>query len=134
MKSQTFTSSCLLLLLAVPAWGQSPSSSAGGEARRPLNLSLPREFLSQPATVVHKEAEEDAVARNLQQEEQGSAKRNGRQPYGTGYEARHRGMSVESGGFGAGGMVGGTTSGAGGASGAGMGGGGGGHGGMGRGR
>ncbi len=135
MKSHTFTSSCLLLLLAAPAWGQSPLPTAGGEARRPLNLSLPREFMSPPVTVIRNETEEDAAVRNLKHEEQGSAKRNARQPYGTGYEARQRSMTMESAGpgFGAGGsgMAGGA---AGGAGMAGGGGGGSGGGGMGRGR
>lgn len=139
MKSPTLTSSCLLLLLAAPAWGQSPLPPAGGEARRPLNLSLPRDLLSsQQATVIRDEPEDTAV-RNLRQEEQGSTKRNGRQPYGTGYEARQRSMTMESAGpgFGVGGagMAGSGTTGAMGAGGAGMAGGGlGGGGGMGRGR
>lgn len=133
MKSRTFASSCLLLLLAAPVWGQSPPPPAGGEAGRPLNLSLPRDLLSPPAAVIRNESEDTAI-RNLRREEQGGARRERRQPYGTGYEARQRGMTAEGDSplFGAGnaGMGGG------GAGGAGMGGagGGGGRGGMGRGR
>jgi len=135
MKTRSSTTCCLLLLFAVPAWGQSPPLPGGGEAHRPLNhrplnLSLPRDVLAQPATVIRNDADETA-ARNLQQEDEGAEKRTTHQRYGTGYEARQRGMAAESGsGFGSG-MGAPMGSGAG-AGNAGMGGGG--RGGMGRGR
>jgi len=129
MKTQFSTTFCLLLLLAVPAWGQSPPTpfgGAGGEAHRPLNLSLPREVLGQSSMVIRNDADETA-ARNLRQEGEDREKRTTHQRYGTGYEARQRGMTTESGSaYGAGGI--GTATGGG----AGMGGGG--RGGMGRGR
>lgn len=125
MKTRSSITCCLLLLLAVPAWGQSPPQSAGGEAHRPLNLSLPRDVLAQPSTVIRKDADETAV-RNLRQEGDGAEKRTTHQRYGTGYEARQRGMATE-GGTGYGGGMGSPMGG-----GAGMGGGG--RGGMGRGR
>ena len=127
MKTHTLTSSCLLLLLAAPAWGQLPPQPAGRESRKPLNLSLPRDVLSKPTSVNRNESE-DTASRNLQQEEKDKANRSERQPYGAGYEARMRGMTTESGGFGAGGVG---SAGMGGGAGTG---GGGGHGSMGRGR
>ncbi len=126
MKPHAFTSSCLLLLLAAPAWGQSPPLPASGEARRPLNLSLPRDVLAQPSMIIHNDADETA-ARNLRQDGEAQEKRAERQRYGTGYEARQRGMTAES-GAGSGGGTGAAMGGS-----AGMGGGGG-RGGMGRGR
>lgn len=128
MKTRSSTTCCLLLLFAVPAWGQSPptpSGGAGGEAHRPLNLSLPRDVLAQPSTVIRNDADENA-RRNLRQEGDGAEKRTTHQRYGTGYEARQRGMATES-GTGYGGSMGSPMGG-----GAGMGGGG--RGGMGRGR
>ena len=125
MKPHTFTSSCLLLLLAAPAWGQSPPQSAGREAHRPLNLSLPRDVLGQPSMVIRKDADETAT-RNLRQEGGTQEKYAERPRYGTGYEARQRGMAPESNpGYGVGGSAG---------MGAGAGTGGSGRGGMGRGR
>jgi hypothetical protein len=123
MKTRSFTS-CCLLLLALPVWGQSPPPPAGVEPVRPLNLSLPRDVLAQPSTVIRNDAEETAV-RNLRQEGGGVEKRPTHQRYGTGYEARQRGMATES-STGFGGSMGSPTGGGG------MGGGG--RGGMGRGR
>ncbi|MEW6513207.1 MAG: hypothetical protein AB1443_04310 [Pseudomonadota bacterium] len=125
MKTRYSTPCCLLLLLAVPAWGQSPPQPAGGEAHRPLNLSLPRDVLGQSSMVIRNDADETA-ARNLRQEGEAREKRTTHQRYGTGYEARQRGMTAES-SSGHGGGMGSATGG-----GAGMGGGG--RGGMGRGR
>lgn len=123
MKTRIFTS-CCLLLLAVPAWGQSPPLPAGGAAQRPLNLSLPRDVLTNSTAVIRTESE-DTATRNLRQEKEENGKRAERQPYGTGYEARQRGMaSGSNSGFGGGDTVTGSGSGAGG----------GGRGGMGRGR
>lgn len=127
MKTRSSTTCCLLLLLAVPAWGQSPPLPAGGEAHRPLNLSLPRDVLAQPATVIRSDADETAT-RNLRQEGAGAEKRTTHQRYGTGYEARQRGMTAES-GSGHGSSMGSPMG-----NGAGAGMGGGGRGGMGRGR
>ena len=109
MKTRSSTTCCLLFLLALPAWGQStPTSSggAGGEAHRPLNLSLPRDVLAQPATVIRNDADEN-VTRNLRQEDEGSDRRRTHQRYGTGYEARQRGGSMDSPMGGGGGMGGG---------------------------
>lgn len=125
MKTRSSTTCCLLLLLAVPAWGQSLPLPAGGEAHRPLNLSLPRDVLAQPSTVIRNDADENAK-RNLRQEGDGAEKRTTHQRYGAGYEARQRGMATAS-GAGHGGSAGSPMGG-----GAGMGGGG--RGGMGRGR
>jgi hypothetical protein len=135
MKTRSSTTCCLLLLLAVPAWGQSPPLPGGGEAYRPLNLSLPRDVLVQPATVIRND-DDGAATRNLRQEGEGAEKRTTHQRYGTGYEARQRGLATESGsGYGSGmnsPMGGGAGTGIAGMGGGGMGGGG--HGGMGRGR
>lgn len=119
MKPRSSTLTLSLLLLSVPAWGQSPPLPNGDQTHRPLNLSLPRDVMSRQTTVIHTPPEDVAV-RNLRQDDPGSAKQAGRQPYGTGYEARRRGMASESGNSGF-------------SSGAGMGGSGG-RGGMGRGR
>ncbi len=129
MKLLTLTLNLSLLIVAVPAWGQPPSPPAGNEARRPLNLSLPHDVMSKPGSVLLNDSQ-DTATRNLRQEDDGIGKRAERQPYGTGYEARQRGMSSESSssGFRGGGSV------SGGGAGAGAGGGGGGRGGMGRGR
>lgn len=124
MKTQYSTTCCLLLLLTVPAWGQS-SSEPAGEAHRPLNLSLPRDVLGQSSMVIRNDADETA-ARNLRQEGEAREKRTTHQRYGTGYEARQRGMTPESGS----GYGGGMGSAAGGGAGMGSGG----RGGMGRGR
>lgn len=124
MKLRTLTLHLSLLIVAAPAWGQPPSPPAGNEARRPLNLSLPRDLMLQPGSVLLNDSR-DTAARNLRQEEEGDGKRAERQPYGTGFEARQRGGS--SGGNA--GFRGGSTA-TGGAAGAG----GGGRGGMGRGR
>lgn len=123
MKPRSFTR--LLLLLALPAWGQSPPLPAGNEPGRPLNLSLPRDVLVQPATVIRNDADETA-ARNLRQQGEAAERRTTHQRYGTGYEARQRGMAAE-GGTGYGGGMGSPMGG-------GAGTGGGGRGGMGRGR
>ncbi|MDP1652318.1 MAG: hypothetical protein Q8L56_06300 [Rhodocyclaceae bacterium] len=125
MKLRTLTLNLSLLIVAAPAWGQPPSPPADNEARRPLNLSLPRDVMSKPGSVLLNDSQ-DTATRNLRQEEEASGKRAERQPYGTGYEARQRGMSSESSnsGFGGGGR----------SSGSGAGAGGGGRGGMGRGR
>ncbi len=124
MKLRTLTLHLSLLIVAAPAWGQPPSPPAGNEARRPLNLSLPRDVLTNPTAVIRTESE-DTATRNLRQEKEENGKRAERQPYGTGYEARQRGMaSGSNSGFGGGGTVTGSGSGAGG----------GGRGGMGRGR
>lgn len=125
MKLHTLTLHLSLLIVAAPTWGQSPPQSAGNEARHLLNLSLPRDVLMQPSMVIRNDADETA-ARNLRQEGEVREKRTTHQRYGTGYEARQRGMTAES-GSGYGGGMGSATGG-----GAGMGGGG--RGGMGRGR
>ncbi len=119
MKPRSFTR--LLLLLALPAWGQSPPLPAGNEPGRPLNLSLPRDVLVQHATVIRNDADETA-ARNLRQQGEAAEKRTTHPRYGTGYEARQRGVATDD-NAGRGSPMGG---------GAGMGGGG--RGGMGRGR
>ena len=122
MKLLTLILHLSLLIVAVPAWGQPPSPPAGNEARRPLNLSLPHDVMSKPSSVLLNDSP-DTATRNLRQEEEGNSKRAERQPYGTGYEARQRGMaSGSNSGFGGSGA------------GAGAGAGGGGRGGMGRGR
>ena len=98
MKTQSSSTCCLLLLLALPAWGQSTptsSGSVGGEAHRPLNLSLPRDVLAQPATVIRNNADENVV-RNLRQEDEDADRRGTHQRYGTGYEARQRAGSMGS--------------------------------------
>lgn len=102
MKTRISTSCCLLLLLAVPAWGQSPPLPAGGEAQRPLNLSLPRDMLKQPLTITRSD-DEDLAARNLRQEASATEKSSAHPRYGTGYEARQRGMGTSMGGTGMGG-------------------------------
>lgn len=122
MKLHTLTLNLSLLIVAAPAWGQPPSPPVGNEARRPLNLSLPRDVLTNPTAIIRSESE-DIATRNLRQEKEENGKRAERQPYGTGYEARQRGMaSGSNSGFGGSGA------------GAGAGAGGGGRGGMGRGR
>lgn len=127
MKLHTLTLHLLLLIVAAPTWGQSPSPQpVGNEARRPLNLSVPRDVLAQPSMAIRNDADETAV-RNLRQEDEGREKRTTHQRYGTGYEARQRGATTE----GSPGSASGMGTGMGG--GAGMGGGGG-RGGMGRGR
>lgn len=121
MKTRFIPLTCLLLL-AVPAWGQS-AAAPSGDMQRPLNLSLPRDVLSQPSGMLRNDADETA-ARNLRKEDESNAQRPPR--YGTGFEARQRGLAGD-----------GTASGMGGGMGTPMGGagmGGGGRGGMGRGR
>ena len=86
-------------MLALPAWGQSLPLPGGEETGRPLNLSLPRDVLLQPSMAIPNDADEIAT-RNLRQEGSGAEKRTTHQRYGTGYEARQRGM----GGGGRGGM------------------------------
>lgn len=109
MKTRSFPPCCLLLALALPAWGQSPPAPPGGasgEAHRPLNLSLPRDVLVQPSSALRNDADEN-VRRNLRPEGEANEKRTTHPRYGTGYEARQRGMSTEGGpGYG-GGMSGG---------------------------
>lgn len=106
----------------MPGWGQTPPAPTS-EAQRPLNLSLPRDVVSPPAGLRRGETDETAE-RNLRKEGEIDAARTPR--YGTGFEARQRGMGAEGfGGFGSG--MGAPMGG-----GAGMGGGG--RGGMGRGR
>lgn len=122
MKLRNFSTCSLTLLLAMPAWGQTQPVPAS-EVQRPLNLSLPRDVLRQPATVIHNDADESA-ARNLRKEEEAETPRPPR--YGAGYEARQRGLTAES--------VGGYGSGMGAPMRSGTGFGGGGRGGMGRGR
>jgi hypothetical protein len=130
MKSQSFAPSFLLLLLAAPAWGQSPPLPAGSGVQRPLNLSLPRDVISKQGSIIVSEPE-DTATRNLRQEEQQKETRAERRPYGTGFEARQRGMLSEgSPGFASGGSGAGAAGGGGGGGGGGAGRGGG----MGRGR
>lgn len=127
MKTLSPTTCCLLLLLAVPAWGQSPHLPSGGEAHRPLNLSLPRDVLMQSSSMIRKDTDETA-ARNLRQEDEDREKRTTHQRYGTGYEARQRGMAAEGGSVYGSGMASPMGSGAGAGTGGGA------RGGMGRGR
>lgn len=91
MKPQSFASRFLLLLLAAPAWGQSPPLPAGGGLQRPLNLSLPHDVTSKQESIIVSEPE-DTATRNLRQEEQQKEMRVERRPYGTGFEVRQRGM------------------------------------------
>ncbi len=124
MKLHTLIFHLSLLIVAAPTWGQSPPQPDGNEVRRPLNLSLPRDVLAKPSGVVITESQ-DTAERNLQQEERQKEMRAERHPYGTGYEARQRGMaSGGNSGFGGSGTLTGSGAGAGG----------GGRGGMGRGR
>lgn len=119
MKLHTLTFHLSLLIVAAPAWGQSPPQPAGNEVRRPLNLSLPRDVLSKSSGIVITESQ-DTAERNLQPAERQKETRSERQPYGTGYEARQRGMtSGGNSGFGGGGS--GTGAGSGGRGGMGRG-------------
>lgn len=93
MKTRNLSTCCLILLLAMPAWGQPPAAAAN-EAQRPLNLSLPRDVLAPSPSVIHNDAEEN-VRRNLQPGGEGAERRTTYQRYGAGYEARQRGMVAE---------------------------------------
>ncbi len=78
-------------LLVVPAWGQMP---AGGEENRAsLNLSLPRDALSQRKGMIAER--DDAANRNLRPED--PTLRPESLPYGSGYEARRRTLRIDSG-------------------------------------
>lgn len=121
MKPQSFASRFLLLLLAAPAWGQSPPLPAGGGVQRPLNLSLPRDVTSKQGSIIVTEPE-DTATKNLRQEERVKETHAERRPYGTGFEARQRGMLSEgSPGFSSGGSGAGAAGGGGAGRGGGMG-------------
>jgi hypothetical protein len=105
MKTRHHIPCLLLLLLTVPAWGQSPPQPAGGEVHRPLNLSVPRDVAIAPGSVVINGLPEASAEKNLREDERKKETPGNRRPYGTGYEARMRDFATD-GGF-AGGRGGG---------------------------
>ncbi|MCX7898384.1 MAG: hypothetical protein N2441_10995 [Rhodocyclaceae bacterium] len=79
-----------LMLITSPCGSETLSGHDDLAAQRPLNLSLPRERLSKPATPSNVNAE-DPVIHDLRQEKSGIAPATPR--YGTGFEAREHGYA-----------------------------------------
>lgn len=96
MKPRHLFSSLLLLGLAATSWAQTAPMATKSQATQPLNLSLPRYPLhGTPAAV----KDDDPVARNLRPEPASGNKQGEHMPYGTGYEARQRGMGSSNSGM-----------------------------------
>lgn len=103
MKPRNLLTSLLLLGLTTSTWAQTTPMVAEPQATQPLNLSLPRDLLhGTPAAA----KDDDPVTRNLRPEPSSGSKRGEHMPYGTGYEARQRGMGSGNSGMasGSGGM------------------------------
>lgn len=131
MKPRAISSPLLLLALAAPpVWPQTVPATDRAAPARPLNLSLPRDVLRSSPQAIGGTTEEDAATRNVRPETADDEKGKERLPYGTGYEARQRGVAADPlFGGGAGSIHGGGAAGAGGGMGGGAA-----RGGMGRGR
>jgi hypothetical protein len=116
MNPRNLTLPLMLLALTSPVRGQT-SPATDVLTPQPLNLSLPRDMTRPTSTTFSGDVANDPIERNLRSAQITGGKGTERLPYGSGYEARQRGMASGSSG-----------------SGAGRSGGGGGRGGMGRGR
>lgn len=114
------------LVLSLPAMAQQGERARSGETgRRPLNLSLPRDAVFPPAAMVRSDprldknvSKDPEIERLREQERQRTEamlrereQRSAGHPYGTGFEARQRGMSTDGMAGGAGGGMGGGSAG-----------------------
>ena len=94
-----FSCLAIALSLAAPVMAQLPEARPEHEAdRKPLNLSLPREAAFPPTATTREDP-------SPMDQRWGNRGNDGFAPYGTGFEARRRGM--EGGGFGGAGGRGG---------------------------
>lgn len=100
MKFRILLFSLWLLTLTTSAWGQAVPVVPETLPARPLNLSLPREML-RSAPVAFQADTDDTATRNLRP---GGSQQAERLPYGSGYEARQRGMTSGAGGPSGGGV------------------------------
>jgi hypothetical protein len=109
LQIRRFALLAIALSLATPILAQQPEAKAEREAgRKPLNLSLPREAVSPPTATTRPDRIDDPSPMDQRWGERGDGNF---APYGTGFEARRRGMGGT--GFGGNGGFGGGNGGGG---------------------